>query len=96
MTTTSISELKARLSAYLDVVRGGDEVLVTDRGRIIARLTPVRGDASEDSRRDALVRDGRVRPASAPLPKNFWHEPHPSDTDGRSLTALLDDRAAGW
>ncbi|MFI5312233.1 MAG: type II toxin-antitoxin system Phd/YefM family antitoxin, partial [Gemmatimonadales bacterium] len=33
MKTASISELKARLSAFLDIVREGDEVLVTDRGR---------------------------------------------------------------
>ncbi len=96
MTTTSISELKARLSAYLDIVRQGDEVLVTDRGRVIARLAPVTGGASDNSRRDALIRSGRIRPATARLPKSFWTTPRPSDTQGRSLSALLDERAEGW
>lgn len=96
MTTTSISELKARLSAYLDIVRQGDDVLVTDRGRVIARLAPVSGDVSDDSRRDALIRSGRIRPATARLPKSFWAAPRPRDDEGRSLSALLDERAEGW
>ena len=73
MTTTSISELKARLSAYLDAVRQGDEVLVTDRGRVIARLSPVTGDLLEESRRELLIRSGRVRPPTRD------HRPSPRD-----------------
>lgn len=96
MTTTSISELKARLSAYLDIVRQGDDVLVTDRGRVIARLAPVSGDMSDDSRLEALTRSGRIRPATARLPKSFWTRPRPRDAQGRSLSALLDERAQGW
>ena len=46
--TASISELKAKLSAFLDIVRQGNEVLVTDRGRLIARLAPVKGGRLEE------------------------------------------------
>lgn len=96
MTTTSISDLKARLSAYLDIVRQGDEILVTDRGRVIARLSPVRGADLEDSRREALIRSGRVTPPTTALPKTFWKDAHPKDAKGRSLAALLADRSEGW
>lgn len=96
MTRTSISELKARLSAYLDIVRQGDEVLVTDRGRVIARLSPVSGDLQEESRRDLLVRSGRVTPPARALPKDFWKSAHPKDAKGRSLASLLADRSEGW
>lgn len=96
MTTTSISELKARLSAYLDAVRQGDEVLVTDRGRVIARLSPVTGDLLEESRRESLIRSGRLRPPTTALPKTFWAAPHPKDTQGQSLAALLADRSESW
>ena len=37
-----IRELRNHLSRYLDRVRDGDEVVVTDRGRAIARVTPAR------------------------------------------------------
>ncbi len=94
--TTSISELKARLSAFLDIVRQGNEVLVTDRGRLIARLAPVTGDQHEESRRDLLVRTGRMRAPAAPLPKDFWKRRRPADPDGRSLQALLEERDGGW
>ncbi len=96
MTTTSISDLKARLSAYLDIVRQGDEVLVTDRGRVIARLAPVSGGVLEDSRRETLIRSGRLIPPSRALPKDFWKTAHPRDAKGRSLAALLADRSDGW
>ena len=95
MTKTSISGLKARLSAFLDVVRQGEEVLVTDRGRPIARLTPVLGEEREESRRELLIRSGRLRPPTAPLPKGFWAQRRPSDPKGRSLAALLEERREG-
>lgn len=96
MTTTSISELKARLSAYLDMVRHGDEVLITDRGRVIARLAPVTGELMEDSRRDLLVRSGRLRPPTASLPKKVWATERPRDPEGRSIAVLLNERGEGW
>lgn len=57
-----IRELKNGLSKYIDRVRSGEEVIVTDRGRPVARLSPI--DASEDRLAD-LVAAGVVRaPAS--------------------------------
>ena len=56
MTTAKVSELKARLSAYLAEVRSGGEVLVCDRTTPIARLVPV------EEERDDL----RIIPESRP------------------------------
>jgi antitoxin (DNA-binding transcriptional repressor) of toxin-antitoxin stability system len=38
MKTVGVRELKNRLSEYLRDVRGGDAVLVTDRGEVIAEI----------------------------------------------------------
>jgi prevent-host-death family protein len=95
MTTASISELKARLSAYLDAVRDGDEVLVTDRGRPVARLVPVKGDEEADGQRELLLRSGRLRAPSASLAPDFWTRPRARDADGRSLSSLLEERDGG-
>jgi prevent-host-death family protein len=95
MKTASISELKARLSAYLDAVRQGDEILVTDRGRPVARLAPIRAARHRESRRDQLLRTGRLRAPVAPLPKDFLSRKLPDDTEGRSLAALLMERESG-
>jgi prevent-host-death family protein len=95
MKTASISELKARLSAFLDIVRDGDEVLVTDRGRLIARLVPVAGRHADAGRRDLLLRSGRLRAPAGRLPADFWKRRHPADAKGRSLAALLEERDEG-
>jgi prevent-host-death family protein len=40
MKTVGIRELKNRLSEYIREVRSGERVLVTDRGEVVAELTP--------------------------------------------------------
>jgi prevent-host-death family protein len=46
MRVVNIKELKARLSAYLREVDRGETFLVTDRNRVVARLTPPQMEAS--------------------------------------------------
>lgn len=61
-TEVGIRELKNGLSKYIDRVRAGEDVIVTERGRPVARLSSV--DASEVRLAD-LVASGVVRaPAS--------------------------------
>ena len=57
-----IRELKNGLSKFIDRVRAGDEVIVTDRGRPVARLTAI--DASDDQLAD-LMAEGVVRPPTS-------------------------------
>jgi antitoxin (DNA-binding transcriptional repressor) of toxin-antitoxin stability system len=40
MKTVGIRDLKNRLSEYVREVRGGEEILVTDRGKVVAELRP--------------------------------------------------------
>jgi prevent-host-death family protein len=40
MKTVGVRELKNRLSEYIRQVRSGESVLVTDRGEVVAELTP--------------------------------------------------------
>lgn len=93
MKRTSIATLKARLSEYLDTVKSGEEVLVTERGRPIARLIPIGPDDRAESRMAELIRTGAVRPPTAPLGRDFWSLPRPKDPEGKVLEALLVERA---
>jgi len=75
MRTVNISDLKARLSAHIQVVRDGEEVLVCDRNQPVARIVPCHlEDYSEQERR--LVARGVLAP---PLKKRTatasWPEP---------------------
>ena len=49
-----IRELKAHFSRYVKEVRDGGEILVSDRGRVVARLVPVE-DQSEETRPQSLL-----------------------------------------
>lgn len=54
-----IRELRADLSRWLLRVRAGEEVVVTDRGKAVARLLPVSGERPLDR----LIAAGVVKPA---------------------------------
>jgi prevent-host-death family protein len=57
-----IRELRGRLSDYLDRVRAGEEVVVTDRGTAFARIVPIKGGRTLDR----AVAEGLVTPAPQP------------------------------
>lgn len=57
-----VKELRDHLSRYLDRVRHGDEVVVTDRGRAIARVVPVGAERVLDR----LIAEGVVTQARQP------------------------------
>jgi len=49
MQVVNIKALKAKLSAYLRDVARGESFLVTDRGRVVARLGPDSAQAPSDA-----------------------------------------------
>ena len=58
MERIGVRELRQHASRYLERVARGETLEVTDRGRPVARLVPVRMEAWAD-----LVSSGRVTPA---------------------------------
>lgn len=59
MEEVGIRALRNRLSEFVERVRGGEELVVTDRGRAVARLVPV----DHERALDRLVREGLVEAA---------------------------------
>lgn len=97
MATLGISDLKARLSQHLARVQAGEEVLITDRGRPIARLVPAHGGEGDEAegRVIRLARAGLLSPGSGHIPEYFWSLRRPSDPDSGVREALLDERNRG-
>ncbi len=61
MEVVGIRELKARLSEYIRRVRAGEDVLVTDRGKVVAELRPPRKLTPQpQSGLDELERKGLI------------------------------------
>lgn len=60
MTTIGIRELKTRLGTYLRLVKNGERIVVTDRGRPVAELRQLSGEDGEDARLTELAALGLV------------------------------------
>jgi prevent-host-death family protein len=70
MRSANIADLRNRLTQYLQEVRAGEEIIVRDRQRPIARIVPFTVDDDADER--ALVAAGLMRKGSGAIPASFW------------------------
>jgi len=100
MKTVNIAELKNRLSAYLQLVRNGEELLVKDRDVPVAHISPYRaGDLAEEEHQ--LVAAGVLRPPRKRIRnrdkfwQDFWAIPGANLTDKEAMQAVLDEREEG-
>jgi prevent-host-death family protein len=91
MHTTGITDLKASLSETLSRVKAGEEVLITEHGRPIARIVPL-SSAAPEAATDELVRTGILRAPERGLDAEFWRLPRPVDAGGLARQALLEER----
>jgi antitoxin (DNA-binding transcriptional repressor) of toxin-antitoxin stability system len=74
MKTANISDLKARLSAHIQLVRDGEEVLVCDRNKLV-RIVPRRLEGHSEQRQ-RLVARGVLTPPLKKRPASVsWPEP---------------------
>jgi len=85
-----IAELKAAFSEYLARVKAGEEVLVTEHGRPIARIVPL--SAAETPGVEELVRAGILRAPDRPLGDDFFRLPRPRDSQAAVRAALDAER----
>jgi prevent-host-death family protein len=96
MKRASVAELKARLSEFLAAVKRGEDVIVTDRGKPVARITGLGTGGRQRARAQELVAAGILQPPRGKLPRDFFKVPRPQDPDGRVLRALQEERSEGW
>jgi prevent-host-death family protein len=59
LSTVGVRELRQNLSLYLERVKKGEALTVTEHGRAVATLRPLAGSASI---LDRLVSEGRAKP----------------------------------
>lgn len=96
MKRASISEAKNKLSSLIDQVRRGQSVIITDRSRPVAMLSPVDASLSDDDRLAALDRAGIITRGRHRLPDSFFKMPRgKSPPNATLLQAILDERRDG-
>jgi prevent-host-death family protein len=96
MRTAGVAELKAKLSQYLQAVKAGEEVIVTEHGKAIARVVPYTRSGATPAEYEDMIKAGILRPPKKPLGPDFWDLPRPQDPEGYVLKALLEEREEGW
>lgn len=89
MERIGVRELRQHASRYLDRVKAGETVEVTERGRLVALLVP---PEPATGARERLVASGRLVPASGPfrLPRRAPTRAGTPDT-GEVLDALREE-----
>jgi prevent-host-death family protein len=92
-----IAELKARLSEYLARVQAGEELIVADRGKPVARIVPAvwRQADEEDGWLLDLQRRGILRLGERALSERFWTLERPADPEAGVRASLHDERTEG-
>lgn len=87
-----IRELKGHASALIRRVAAGETITVTDRGRPVARIVPLRGD---EAWWDEMIEEGRLVPATRDLVQVLEENPPPPLMPGERspFEALMELRA---
>ena len=80
-----VRELRQNLSAYLDRVKAGETLEVTEHGHPVARLTP--NPPKRLSIIDQMIADGRITPARGDR-RNL---PYPPSIPGRPLSEIFQE-----
>lgn len=95
MKTASVTDVKNNLSKYLERVKNGEPVLITERGVVIARIESVRaqqGKTADHARLARLERAGAIR-RGRPIPQWLIDKAPVKLKKGVSVVqALLDER----
>jgi antitoxin (DNA-binding transcriptional repressor) of toxin-antitoxin stability system len=89
MRTAKIGELKARLSAHIEYVKRGRDVLILDRNTPVARLTRVDPTDDYDERIRRLIAKGILSP---PLEPGKMDEPWPEPPGPTRITRKIMDQ----
>jgi prevent-host-death family protein len=91
MRSTNIADLRNHLTRYLKEVRAGEEIVVRDRQRPIAKIIPF--TVEDDEQRDAdLVAAGLMRKGTGKLPASFWKTRRASVPLNAVIAAVTADR----
>ena len=82
MKTVNISDLKAHLSAHIQLVREGEEVIVCDRSEPVARIVPYRSEDYSEQERRLVARGTLLPPRKRRRSVALWPKPpgHVPDT----------------
>lgn len=91
MQTVSVGKLRSDLNRYLEDVKGGEEVLIKERNRTIAKIVPM-SDDDEENELAQLVAEGILSPPEiSELPDSFWEQTDLADISLEAIVKVIRD-----
>jgi prevent-host-death family protein len=87
-----LREANQRFSKAISAVRAGREVVLTDRGRPIAVIKPIKAEDAERATLEAMAEEGSITlpSRSGPMPAPRWR---PANIKGKPLSqTIIEDR----
>jgi prevent-host-death family protein len=87
-----LREANQHFSKAIRAVRAGKEVVLTERGRPIAVITPIRDEDDQEATLRAMVAEGLITTAArkGPMPTPTWR---PVKVTGKPLSqTVIEDR----
>lgn len=96
MFSAGVAKLKAALSQYLTRVKRGEEVVITEHGRPIAKLVPYQTRGAFTEQRQYLARAGIIELGAGKLSAHLLRPSPVPDPTGLLHRALTEDREASW
>ncbi len=97
MKTANIAELKNGLSRYLEEVKRGGQVLVSERNVPFAKIVPLNYTDDYEAEEMELVAKGLMSlpEDDSPLPESFWDDEGMPDVPLEKILAIIrEDRDA--
>lgn len=75
MKSVNIAQLKAQLSAHIQLVRDGEELLVCDRNKPVARIVPCRMEGHSEQEQRLVAKGILTLPVDEPSASVSWPDP---------------------
>ena len=101
MKVVAVDEMQSPLSEYIAIVKDGEELVFTQYGKPVARMTAEKTACEEtdseeyEAQLQRLEKDGVIRRGAGKLPDNFRDMPLPKFKNGTLSDALIEERAEG-
>ena len=94
MRTVNIADLKARLSAYIQHVRDGEEVLVCERNQPVARIVPCRLENHDEQEKRLIARGVLTPPLKTRRRTAPWPQP-PGSVSAEVMAQIWQEEREG-
>ena len=99
MKSVTVARLKDHLSRYLQEVTRGEEVIIRNRNKPIARIVPISSEENPDRDEERLVAEGKLSLPSKEMNrtfwKHFWTSPGAKVSLKKAAQSVVDDRNEG-